>query len=74
MRRGLAHLTLLLWLIVGAERGSRTEHIEGIWLRWAELLPELWVWLEIRAGFLPHHCALRGTSALHLLGLYLRGR
>ena len=47
MRRGLAHLTLLLWLIVGAERGSRTENIEGVRLRWAELLPEFWAWAEL---------------------------
>ena len=68
LRRGLAHLTLrgllLLWLIVGAERGSRAEDIEGIRLRWAELLPEL------RAEFRRHRCrgcAVRLGGHVHVL-------
>ena len=68
LRRGLAHLTLrgllLLWLIVGAERGSRAEDIEGIRLRWAELLSEL------RAEFRRHRCrgcAVRLGGHVHVL-------
>lgn len=68
LRRGLAHLTLrgllLLWLIVGAERGSRAEDIEGVRLRWAELLSEL------RAEFRRHRCrgcAVRLGGHVHVL-------
>lgn len=74
LRRGLAHLTLrgllLLWLIVGAERGSRAEDIEGIRLRWAELLSEL------RAEFRRHRCrgcAVRLGGHVHVLTRRARG-